>query len=270
MELAPPRQAAQNYWLSSRYRHDHWMHDLSQHRDSIQRPGTSRRSLLWQAILPTIQEIMLSEPLTRILAYHGALLDELQIDKEHSALAASALTAHIEARHRCLHLIVFGQALSVEMAVSLNRLRRYLENFTDQLLATMRPIGHLERFAFDAQRVHDAQQRLADEGRRSTWTGLLCASIGEELWKSTRHEIDWRSASARLNYQVCQHVLSLLPRSFFDECGVPRSCRTGRIKRESPESAPSAHQRHPLFSCSQTLHTPFVRQPLKANPRRLD
>ncbi len=137
---APPRSCQQRYWLEAKFRHDFWSSKLATHRQEIQCLGVTHRRHCWQRILPIMEDILVAEPLTRCIAYHARLLADRSIDSDFSTLANSVLSSHIEARHRCLHLLVFGEGLSVEHSVRLNRIRRELESFSDSLLGTLQPL----------------------------------------------------------------------------------------------------------------------------------
>ncbi|MCA9133292.1 MAG: hypothetical protein KDA45_09060, partial [Planctomycetales bacterium] len=227
------RLAAQDYWLLSRYRHENWMEHLARHRDAIDRVGTSFRRQRWHAVLPVLQEILLSEVLTRIVAYYAGVLELRRIDVEFASLARSTLVAHIEARNRCLHLIVFGPGLPVEHAVQLNRLRRCMEQVTDRTLAVMPPLENSSEFCFEPQAVARSQQQFASVGWSTTWITLHLLALTESYWKSTQSMVDWRVANARLNYRLSQTVLRFLSAEAFDSLGVPYSARMGRLAAES-------------------------------------
>ncbi len=248
LRLPPRAAAAQDYWLTARYRHDNWMHELTRHRHDIARAGASRRGRLWHTILPTIQEVLLSEPLTRALAYQASAWEHNTIDNELAPLALSTLAAHVEARNRCLHLIVFGQGLAVEDAVKLNRLRRTLEAYTDQLLSWLAPLDHPGLFAFDPDSL-TKQQRLLQASKHSD-CGLVLhtLALAEQLWRALHHDLDWRTGCARLNYQLSQNILGLLAQDSFDGLGLPRSARLARLEKPSLESTPAHPNQHPLFT----------------------
>jgi hypothetical protein len=232
----PHRNATQAYWLTSRYRHENWIARLSQHRDAIQRPGTSFRARQWHDVLPVIQEVLLSEVLTRCLAYHANMLDEVNIDHDFCGLADSSLAAHIEARNRCLHLIVFGQGLSVEHAVQLNRLRRLMENFTDQLLSMMAPLKNCGVFCFESDSVLAAQQQGRNTDRNFSWVAAQTTLLARDLEVAFRNGVDGRSANPRQNQHISRSVLQLMPSDFFDSLGVPHPTGRGQRTAESQES----------------------------------
>ncbi len=234
------RPAVQDYWLTNRFRHENWIRSLAAHRHAIQESGVSFRSNRWHEILPVIQEVLLSEPLARCMAYHAKAADERRsaavgmsaeghaeenLDSEFTTLAFSALAAHKEARHRCLHLIVFGPGLSVEHAVRLNRLRRAMEEFSDRLLSAMQPIKNMEAFAFNMPAVVQSQSALATASLHNPSVDLHLRGTSRLLWRTIEADVDWRIANARLNYKLSQNVLGLLPPHLFDSWGVIRSTR---------------------------------------------
>jgi len=222
-----------------------------------------------------LQEILLSEPLSRVVAYHAAVLELLGLDREFSPLATSALATHIEARNRCLHLIVFGQGLPVEDAVRLNRLRRSLERYTDELLACLPALQTCALYGFEAKQLTAKQAQTGPQHRQSTWTTLQVVCSAKAMWHAIRHDLDWRSGSARLNYQLSQEVLRLSSNCSFDSFGIPHTSLYGQLTGTSPESnAPAGSQLHPLLQhplpASSPLTPDFSQCPRLINtPRRL-
>lgn len=269
LRLPPRRSAAHELWLIARYRQENWLHDLARHRDAIARPGTSRRTRLWDEIIPVIQEVLLAEPLSRVVAYLASLWDNRSIDNELAPLALSTLAAHTEARNRCLHLIVFGQGLAVENAVKINRLRRILETYSDQLLNFLPALANPEQFAFEPQQLAQSQAKLRPVDRQPTWLNMQTISLAEHLWQSVHHNLDWRSASARLNYQLSQHTLGLLPATCFDSAGVPHSANSIRLLQPSLEGQVGPHHEHPLFIFPQGSELEHPRLKQMTSSRRL-
>ena len=240
-QLVPPQEAAQALWTLHRSRCDEWNYRLAAHRDAINRSGTSSRTRKWHEVLPVLQEILLTEPLTRTLACFATRLEESQLSDEFTPLMHSSLISHIEARHRCLNLIVFGPGLSVEAAVKLNRLRRHLENYADHLLAALPEVSNMEAYCFDAlailkTRVSVGQLR-SSESPDGKWLHLHMQNLEHQLWRNLQCDIDWRAANGRLNHRISQTVMALLPERFFDSVGTPRLSRTAQmVRRNSPES----------------------------------
>ncbi len=267
--LLPAQEAAQALWTIHRSRCDEWNYRLASHRDAINRSGASARNKKWHEVMPVLQEILLTEPLTRTLACFASQLEELQLSDEFSPLLHSNLVSHIEARHRCLNLIVFGQGLSVEYSVRLNRLRRHLEIYSDQLLAALPPTPTVESYCFDARAIFDTRMEMSRTADSSggKWMQLHLQSLERQLWQNLQSHIDWRAANGRLNHRTSQSVLALLPPPLFDSMGIPsRSGFSVLTHHDSPESDgktldPAAQSSPMNFMIKSSAHSRKVNQP---------
>lgn len=236
LKCGPTKEAAHGFWLSNRFRHEEWSSRLAAHRNAILRPGVSYRNACWLEIAPVMQEVLLAEPISRCIAYHAAALEENQIDFDLAPLAQSTLTAHIEARHRCLHLIVFGAGLSVELAVRLNRLRRQMESITDQLIALMHPSENLSPYCFDSTTTKRLQAEFATVAHSDSQCRIQVSAISQDFWNNIAGDTDHRPASSRLNERLSKALLELMPAAQFDGLGLPHSPKHRRLLVESSES----------------------------------
>ncbi len=239
-EVVPIVATGHSYWLASRFRHEDWSGRLAAHRTGIARPGSSLRARLWYEILPVMQEVLLSEPLVRCLAYHGRSLEERGLDDAFSPLAHSVLNAHVEARHRCLHLIVYGPGIPSEMAAQLNLLRQRLEAFSDALLSRMDAPHHLDVYRFGPR------QRPALGWRPEQFLGgaeaMRASSAMLALWMecNLRPLLDLRVVGRRYNRQIAECVLQMLSPSCFDSSGIPISARLAGIRFGCMDRAPES------------------------------
>lgn len=229
--------AAHGYWLANRFRCDAWHQRISQHRTAIERCGTSRRTRLWTEILPTLEEILTSEPLSRVMAYLSALLEIRSSDGDWSALSHSVLASHVEARLRCLNLMVFGYGFPVEQAVRLNRLRRLMESTNDSLISSLPMLPQLDGYGFDiAFIVHQQTQLkaypLSDGIDR---VRLQCLVIGAV--RSIQLDHGNLAANPRLNESIAESALGLLPPELFDSFGIARGRLTSSTSHTSTDIA---------------------------------
>lgn len=243
---------------------------LSRHREEIQRPGITFRNSRWDAVYPVMQEVLLSEPLTRTIAYLAAVLEDRGVDSDFGPLAASSLAAHVEARNRCLHLIVFGPGLPVESAVRLNRIRRKLELFTDQLLAALPFNSRCDLFSFDADAVQRSQSELQQGGLTNEKLRVHTAGLIESLWNSLDVDLDPRRSSGRLNQKLSEVVLSMYAPEMFDSFGVPKSLELLRLEANSLESdGRSDDWLEPLSEPLKSLQAPIPNRRINSTaPRR--
>ena len=267
--LLPAQEAAQALWTLHRSRCDEWNYRLASHRDAMNRSGTSARTKKWHDVMPVLQEILLTEPLTRTLACFASQLEELHVSDEFAPLFHSILVSHIESRHRCLNMIVFGQGLSVESSVRLNRLRRNLESYSDQLLAVLPQSPSIEAYCFDARTVLSRRRELVQsvDSSDGKWLQLHVQSLERQLWQNLQRDIDWRAANGRLNHRLSQGILALLPASLFDGFGIPYRTGFSRFAHcNSPESDgkpldPAASSSPLNLFVKSTGHSRTVNQP---------
>lgn len=215
--------AAHGYWLANRFRCDAWHQRVSQHRTAIDRCGTSRRTRLWSEILPTLEEILTSEPLTRVVAYLAALLETRSADGDWSALSHSVLSSHVEARLRCLNLMVFGYGFPVEQAVRLNRLRRLMEFTNDCLISSLPALPEISAYSFDIPLVLNQQKQFRgypiSESIDRVRIRPLIASVEQSLMMDHAPQ----AANPRLNENIAEAALGMLPPECFDSFGVAHS-----------------------------------------------
>lgn len=257
--VKPDHGSVQRYWLYTRYRHDDWSGRLAEHSQAIERQGICAREHRWTEITPVIQEVLMTEPLARVLMIVGNLFERLRITDELAALANSALQSHTEARNRCLHLMVFGQGLSVQRAVRFNRLRRKLERYSDQLLASLPEHPSKYDQYFEPECVDEPPKDIAANSH--CWLTLHTQLISSLLWKNVQNDIEWRSVNGRLNSQIVQSVLGMLPQQLFDDVGAPRSSQLSqRLAFESPE-ADEKSPNHPSYFFQKHAANRKIRSP---------
>ena len=179
-------------------------------------------------ILPTLEEILTSEPLARVIAYLAAILETRAADGDWSALAHSVLASHIEARHRCLNLMVFGYGFPVEQAVRLNRLRRLMEFFNDSLISSLPPIGNVDLYGFDIPLVQHQQKQFRNYPVSEPIDQVRVQSLVSTIDQSLRRDHNHPAANPRLNENIAEAVLALMPPELFDSFGLgTQSSSTG-------------------------------------------
>ncbi|GAB5401929.1 MAG: hypothetical protein Aurels2KO_01600 [Aureliella sp.] len=181
-----------------------------------------------------MQDVLLTEPLARLLAYFGNILQtrtrksKPAASADFAALAETTCQSHVEARNRCLNLIVFGQGLSVQHATQLNQLRRQMEVLTDQLLATLPQHASIDEYAFDMESVLETHQALFDAPEPSQQLKIFTLGLAAKL-ASLRPDLDKRAGSPRLNGRVGSVVLKFFPPEAFDSFGVSKNFESIRV-----------------------------------------
>lgn len=236
--IAPPRTSQQQYWLQSKYRHEFWSNRLAAHRQEIQNLGVTHRRKSWLRVLPILEEILLSEPLTRCIAHHANVLNEQMIDCDFSTLTASVLASHIEARHRCLHLLVFGEGLSVEHSVRLNRIRREMEYYTDSVLGTMPVLSNSESLCFDPFWTEQMKQGCTPNNGQCDIDsrGLHLDNIRHALIPTVANKLSATLPCSPTNQRIGDAVLGLVPPEAFDSFGLIKSLQLASITNQVADS----------------------------------
>jgi hypothetical protein len=206
--VGDPASAAHRYWAVSRQRFERWQVQLSAHRDQLESAGASRRVLLWKEIRPMIEEVFLSDVLTRVIAAHAARLEAEGTDTEIAPIAHSVHMTQEDIRNRCLRLLM-TPGLPVDQAVELNRIRFGLEQWTDTFLAQL-PLGlEILRFCFKSDRTQDlieeASDRTTEQAKFLSWQ-LMASSCQEWMKKHCPST----SANPQLNQQIGEAALAML------------------------------------------------------------
>jgi hypothetical protein len=255
-----PTEAITRYWVASRQRTELWNRGLARLVD-LETAGQSLAiDAWWFEHVPMIEEILVSEMLTRVMACVGAVLDDEVEDRDVEPVTHSVFQTHLESRNRVLRVLLFSRGRSVEQALRLNRLRRCVERWTDFLIAPLvrvRPASI--QFAIDPGRAQAYASELTADYRDRGSDGVNWLSAAT-LELSLGGLCDRRAALPQANQQVGQSVLACLRPQVFDSLGVPHTATTGRILAgHSPECPPACENtagnrgdKHVLFHAPQT------------------
>ena len=258
-----PETALANYWMANRQRFELWNRGLTRFTE-LERVG---RSLAmrdwWLTHLSMIEEILISEILTRVMAAVGAMIDAKVANHTIEPLTQSVYHRHLEARNRVLRLLLFGRGSSVEEALRLNRLRRTAERWTDWLIGPLTG-RHPETlpFVIDSGRARTMAEGAEFRMQHGLFASTLAMTMG---WQGLRHSLiglaQLRPAMPNANRMVAEAALACLGRSLFDSFGLPRTEVGCRIELgESLECVPGAGPRayHPLFSSEPIVVAPAM------------
>ncbi len=220
--VALPAEAINEYWLRSRIRFDSWNAMLSNLRGLCKSESIARRVRAWHRMRCVIEEILLAEPLTRVCVAVAAQLEERQIDDDSRCILHNVLATHCEVRNRCLKVILEGVERGVAEAEELNRLRHYLEHWTDMLLGYFANSSLGGQYSFSVSRMEgfaeDYSQRMLGPQSKMVWT-LLQASCRAWLDKHCIHS----PVSPNMNQRICEAALGMIHPHLFDSFGCMRT-----------------------------------------------
>ncbi|MGB7346116.1 MAG: hypothetical protein WBD20_18000 [Pirellulaceae bacterium] len=185
----------------------------------------------WEHNLSMLEEVIVSEMLSRVVAATTGLVEAANGRDEVSAVTHNVYLTHLEVSNRVHQLIVRGEGHSVHHAVRLNRLRQAVQRWTDALLGRMafEPSENLA-FAFE----YDRAKTFCEESRvcglspqRSMTCWLMHASMRETLCRRTSGD----TAFPQSNQDVADAVISMLQPELFDDLGTLKSGWTHRLQR---------------------------------------
>ncbi|TWU04966.1 hypothetical protein [Stieleria varia] len=246
-----PDKTLVQYWTASRTRFESWHRRLAQFRLAQQADDWDRMSAWWSEHLATMEEILVSEILTRVVAAVAVGLDEAfchdaLIDDSTSAMDAGPSNAnnsvrpdrsiveriapithgvflsHLEASNRVHQMMLARQGSSVEHLVRLNRLRQGIARWNDLLIGRLSVESSL-RFAYsiDTQRAKDFGEEIRDGDmeHRTTTAWLMNAAMRDMMIQRTSDT----AASPRENRAVASSVLQMFRPALFDSLGHPKS-----------------------------------------------
>ena len=214
----PEELVGANYWTTSKCRLDRWNASLKMFEDDL---ASEPSHDPWPAIETIVEEVFVSEFLTRIWSAAVLAHDNYQHSDELFGLAHSVNISHIESRNRAMRVLLRGQAYNETAFDRLNLLRRKVERWTDLFLVQIGNLDIARMFAFDEKRVEDFFEENVEmsseiSARRNQ---VLIASFTAEL-QSLRSK--W-AANPELNRKISSSLLSCFPSDRFDSLGLPKS-----------------------------------------------
>lgn len=227
-----PVLAATTYWTASQKRAECWLSALKMFEKDF--ADSNVRHDPWPALEIVMQEILLSELLTRLWSATVATHDWYHQTDELHGLAHAVYIRHQEARNRALRILLTAHASNEAAFDRTNALRRRIERWTDLFLSQLPNIDHAAQFAFDPQRMRD----FADENRQmhgpefSTRQRVLAASFATDLIRDVTHY----SANPDLNREIAAGVLACFPSDRFDSHGLPKSVRQIWIEKSGHDT----------------------------------
>ncbi len=217
----PPQQAlaVKTYWTASKCRLQRWAGALKMFERDVELDSPDHDP--WPAIEIVVQEILLSDLLTRVFSAAMVTHDVYHDSDELRGLAHGIHIGHIEAKNRALRIMLKGQAANEHAFENMNTLRRRIERWTDLFLAQLPLCKESELFAFDVSRLNDfrLENRLADAGEKSRRQQVFSASLASDL-KSLSVQFP---ANPELNRQIAAGVISCFAADRFDSYGLPKS-----------------------------------------------
>jgi hypothetical protein len=223
-----PMLVSTNYWTSSKLRIQRWILALKMFERDLQNPNPGEHDY-WPALQIVIQEILVSEMLTRVWSATVLAYDAHHKSDELFGLAHSVYLSHLEAKNRAVRLLLSGRAANEDAFERINALRRRMERWTDLFLGQLPHGESAAVFGFDRNRVKDfyAEQRAALGAEYQSRQKVLAASFSADLLR----DLVPNSANPDLNREIVSGILACYPCDRFDSHGCPKSARLMMLEK---------------------------------------
>ena len=224
-----PQAAIEQYWVASKCRIDRWVRLLKRMADAADQ-WPKPAALAWPRVLPALEEILVSELLSRLWTSAAVAHDENRSDENLAPIARNIWLSHLDARRRLLQFMADGKAIEPEQAEPLDRLRRRIERWNDMLLAHLSPLIDTSEFAYEAPRARDFADDLAPNATAEE-RQLACQIVQASLAASLGDSLHDRSPNADLNRKIGAAILACLPSDLLSAGAVANSLWLERMTR---------------------------------------
>ena len=228
-EAVPPEAVAQ-YWTSSRNRFELWHQTLARYRAAEKDDDFQSLRQWWQDHVAVMEEVLVTEMLTRVIASIAAGLEDECDQQEISPVTHAVHLSHLEARNRVQQIMLFGRGNSVQDAVRLNRLRRGVERWTDVMIGRLSvESSNALRYAVEPLRAKEYCEEARAVGHgpaRETSAWLMGASMHDML----RRRVSDHAALPAANQAVTKSVMLMLRPELFDSVGTLKSLWLHRLE----------------------------------------
>ncbi len=219
----------QSYWKCCRGRMLDWLRRLEALSAEAESTSSDRHPAIWEAARPMVDEILVTDILTRVWATVLAASDLNRGSRDATPIARHTFDGQLDVRNRALRLVLHDLQIPVSEVARVDRLRRKAERWTDILIGHLALNFQLDEFAHEPERAVEFGEGQICEILRAT---------DEPLWDFVLTGI--RMAFAQLqdaapseawNHGVVRSVLGSFPADSFDEYGTFKGIRQVRIER---------------------------------------
>ena len=221
----------QDYWKCCRGRMLDWLRQLESLSSEAGCASSDEHSALWETVRPTVEEILVTDILTRVWATVLVASDMNRGTRDSTPIARHTFNGHLDVRNRALRLLLNDLQLPVSEVARVDRLRRKAERWADILIGHLALNYQLDEFTYEPERAVEFGEGQVREILRAT---------DEPLWEfvltgirlAFAHQQDATSADV-WNQKIVRSVLGSFPADSFDEFGTFKAVRRSRIERGS-------------------------------------
>jgi hypothetical protein len=218
-----------SYWKASRCRLDRWCRGLAL------ATRHSETSSWTEAEIALVDEILVTEILSRVVAALAVAHDQSHSANESGPVARNIFNSHLDMKRRAMALVVAPHR-DQEQADDFLALRRQCERWTDLLLAYLAPQAVVEEFAACTARVgdfaFDAREHLRSGAASDMAVTMIVAGMRSSIVRFSPVE----TGNADLNLDIATALVSGFAPDFFDAHGRLRSAWLERIRKVPSDS----------------------------------
>ena len=229
-------EALTQYWTATHSRFNLWHQAMGRYSRAEKANDIEAINAWWRDHTAVLEEILVSEILSRVVAALGAGLDGRASDERISPVTHAILLNHLEASNRVHQVILKAQRHAVIKAKQLNRVRQGIESWTDVLLGRM-AIRNSEplQYAIDRDRATEYAEEATFQGHgvtRRTSNALMNISMHEMISQRLSPE----PALPAANREVSRSVMLMLRPELFDSVGSLQSLWMHRIENSADQT----------------------------------
>jgi len=216
----------EQYWAASKCRFEAWARALKfSQSKSGDEPDSADQ---WMVLRATLDEILISDLLTRVWTALVAARDRRWSTDSSDTVTRSVFASQLDARHRALELLLDRDAMTARQALSIDRVRRKAERWTDALLGALADVCDIREFAIDQDRAGEFATDLArhrgDRVQDSFWLLLMLS-----LSSAFRRGVSPLAANPEANARITANILGSFRAELFDSTGLQHSLWMVRI-----------------------------------------
>lgn len=222
-----PERSLEGYWAASKCRFDRWQRVLKDYSTRTKNQTLLVLAPAWLATKPTLEEILVSDLLTRVWTTIACVVDRTKGTQEAEPIVRNVMLSHQEVRNRALNMLVYDSGACLEEAVLMNRLRRRVERWTDMLIGHLGIFHNVLEFAFDPARAKEFGHDIREEALTPTSPGwqLTLAAIRAAF----QSLVPATSPNADLNRRIASSIMLCFQSDLFDSTGLFRTVWLERI-----------------------------------------
>ena len=220
-----PNESVQRYWSDSKVRFERWSSQLRRFSEEPRYVGvdaaTDGGPPSWETVRVLIEEVFLSEVLTRVWAAVGIGVDRARDGFEVEPIVRNVMTGHTDCSNRAMRILLDLPEEYAADAAALNNVYEIASRWTNVLIGVMSIDQDLTELAPD----QSAAIEMANELRRRVSRGeddADHAALISPLLNSTRALSTVPSQNEDINAKIAANIVACFRPALFDGAGAMR------------------------------------------------